>query len=263
MPGESCLKRLCHLLKLIGYLAITSVVVVLWQPVTAFIKFFRDGMFETSSGQDKVKRLKQRRYDDLTASRADLVETSIEATFEPLVQGYIIFPSIISLATRINESIAMKDGKLNIGLEIDTLELVQLWSIISSILSLAWCYSDLTSTKKHLQLDICVSPVSRILMCIWMILQLTARLLAFMLFAVYWGPGNIYVLMIFAAVHIMLALVIHLIFSEDIAFLKKGRYLKFFHNVMLNSFSSMFFHNYLRLDQMPIDKQLKIISNFC
>ena len=263
MPGKSCLKRLCHLLKLIGHLVIASVVVVLWQPVTAFIKFFRDGMFEASSGQDKVKRLKQRRYDDLTASRADLVETSIEATFEPLVQGYIIFPSIIQLTTAIYESIEMKDGHLKIGLKINTLELVQLWSIISSILSLAWCYSDLTSTKKHLQLDICVSPVSRILMCIWMILQITARLLAFMLFAVYCGPGNIYGLMIFAAVHIMLALVIHLIFSEDIAFLKKGRYLKFFHNVILNSFSSMFFHNYLRLDEMPIDKQLEIRGNSC
>ena len=263
MPGESCLERLCHLLKLIGYLVITSVVVVLWQPVTAFIKFFRDGMFEASSGQDKLKRLKQRRYDDLTASRADLVETSIEATFEPLVQGYIIFPSIISLTTRLYESIEMKDGLLKIKLDINTLEFVQLWSIISSILSLAWTYSDLTSVKKHLQLDICVSPVSRILMCIWMILQLTARLLAFMLFAVYWGPGNIYVLMVFAAVHIILALVIHMIFSEDIAFFKKGHYLKFFHNVMLNSFSSMFFHNYLRLDQMPIDKQLQIKGNFC
>ena len=261
MPGEYCLKRLCHLLKLIGYLVIASVIVVLWQPVTAFIKFFRDGMFESSSGEDKVKRLKQRRYDDLTASRADLVETSIEATFEPLIIGYIIFPSIISLATRINESIAMKDGKLNIGLEIDTLQLVELWSIISSILSLAWCYSDLTSTKKHLQLDITISPVSRILMCIWMILQMTARLLAFMLFAVYWGPGCIYPLMIFAAVHTVLGGILHVVFSEDMAFWRKGtfiNYLKFFQNVILNSFATLYFHNYLRFDEMPNDKLLQI-----
>ena len=258
MPGESCLERLCHLLKLIGYLAITSVVVVLWQPVTAFIKFFRDGMYETSSGQDKLKRLKKRRYDDLTASRADLVETSIEATFEPLVQGYIIFPSIIKLTTAVYESIEMKDGHLNIELKINTLELVQLWSIISSILSLAWTYSDLTSTKKHLQLDICVSPVSRIRMCIWMILQMTARLLAFMLFAVYWGPGCLYPLMIFAAVHTVLAGILHVVFSEDMAFWRQGKYLKFFQNVILNSFASMYFHNYLRFDEMPNAKLLQI-----
>ena len=239
---------------------------VLWQPLTALIKFYRDGKYETSSGKEKVKELRKRRYLDVAASRADLIETSIEATFEPLVQGYIIFPSIINITNRLKNfyEFDQTDGKLTINqFEMSSLEQVQLFSIGTSILGLVWTYSDLTSVKKHLQLDIFVSPVSRILMCIWMSLQVTARLLAFMLFAVYWGPGNIFSLMIFAAVHTVIALVIHLIFSEDIAFLKKGRYLKFFHNVILNSFSSMFFHNYLRLDEMPIDKQLKIRGNFC
>ena len=238
---------------------------VLWQPLTALIKFYRDGKYETSSGKEKVKELRKRRYLDVAASRADLIETSIEATFEPLVQGYIIFPSIINITNRLKNFLEFdQTGKLTINkFEMSSLEQVQLFSIGTSILGLVWTYSDLTSVKKHLQLDIFVSPVSRILMCIWMSLQVTARLLAFMLFAVYWGPGNIFSLMIFAAVHTVIALVIHLIFSEDIAFLKKGRYLKFFHNVILNSFSSMFFHNYLRLDEMPIDKQLKIRGNFC
>ena len=239
---------------------------VLWQPLTALIKFYRDGKYETSSGKEKVKELRKRRYLDVAASRADLIETSIEATFEPLVQGYIIFPSIINITNRLKNfyEFDQTDGKLTINqFEMSSLEQVQLFSIGTSILGLVWTYSDLTSVKKHLQLDIFVSPVSRILMCIWMSLQVTARLLAFMLFAVYWGPGNIFSLMIFAAVHTVLALVIHLIFSEDIAFLKKGRYLKFFHNVILNSFSSMFFHNYLRLDEMPIDKQLEIRGNSC
>ena len=263
------------LIKLVGYLFITFFVVVLWQPVTALIKFFRDGIYETSSGKDKVKELQRRRFLDVAASRADLIETSIEATFEPLVQGYIIFPSIINITNRLMHSVTVcnsnsvncKDGQLkgdlNITFELSSLEQTQLFSIVTSILSLAWCYSDYTSVKKHLQLDITVSPFLRILMCIWMILLLVARLLAFMLFSVYWGPGEIKGLMVFAAVHVILALVIHLIFSEDIAFLKKGTYLKFFHNVMLNAFSSMFFHNYLRLDQMPIDKQLKIRGNSC
>ena len=261
----------CCLIKLVGYLFITFVVVVLWQPVTALIKFYCDGIYETSSGKDKVKELRRRRFLDVAASRADLIETSIEATFEPLVQGYIIFPSILDITTRLMKSVTVcnldsvncKVGQLNIEFQLSSLEQTQLFSIVTSILSLAWCYSDYTSVKKHLQLDITVSPFLRILMCIWMILLLVARLLAFMLFSVYWGPGEIKGLMVFAAVHVILASVVHLIFSEDIAFLKKGSYLKFFHNVMLNAFSSMFFHNYLRLDQMPIDKQLKITGNSC
>ena len=252
----------CHLIKLAGYLFITFFVVVLWQPITALIKFYRDGIYETSSGKDKVKELRKRRLLDVAASRADFIETSIEATFEPLVQGYIIFPSIINITTRLMNSVKVQTtGDLEITFYLTSLEQAQLFSIVTSILSLAWCYSDYTSVRKHLQLDITISPFLRILMCIWMILLLVARLLAFMLFAVYWGPGNIYVLMVFAAIHVILALVIHLIFSEDIAFLKKGLYLKFFHNVMLNACSSMFFHNYLRLDEMPIDKKLKIKGN--
>ena len=252
------------MIKLVGYLFITIFVVVLWQPITALIKFYRDGVYETSSGKDKVKELRKRRFLDVAASRADLIETSIEATFEPLVQGYIIFPSIINITTRLMTSVTVQlNGDLNITFQLSSLEQTQLFSIVTSILSLAWCYSDYTSVKKHLQLDITVSPFLRILMCIWMILLLVARLLAFMLFSVYWGPGEIKGLMVFAAVHVILASVIHLIFSEDITFLKKGCYLKFFHNVMLNAFSSMFFHNYLRLDQMPIDKQLIIRGNSC
>ena len=254
----------CSLIKLVGYLFITIFVVVLWQPITALIKFYRDGVYETSSGKDKVKELRKRRFLDVAASRADLIETSIEATFEPLVQGYIIFPSIINITKRLMKSVTVQlNGDLNITFQLSSLEQTQLFSIVTSILSLAWCYSDYTSVKKHLQLDITVSPFLRILMCIWMILLLVARLLAFMLFSVYWGPGEIKGLMVFAAVHVILASVIHLIFSEDITFLKKGCYLKFFHNVMLNAFSSMFFHNYLRLDQMPIDKQLIIRGNSC
>jgi hypothetical protein len=200
----------CSLIKLVGYLFITIFVVVLWQPITALIKFYRDGVYETSSGKDKVKELRKRRFLDVAASRADLIETSIEATFEPLVQGYIIFPSIINITKRLMKSVTVQlNGDLNITFQLSSLEQTQLFSIVTSILSLAWCYSDYTSVKKHLQLDITVSPFLRILMCIWMILLLVARLLAFMLFSVYWGPGEIKGLMVFAAVHVILASVIH------------------------------------------------------
>ena len=209
-------------MKLIGYGVIIFFVVVLWQPITALCKFYHDGMYETSSGKDKVKKLRRRRYHDLSASRADLIETSIEATFEPLVQGYIVFPSFIQICERLSNAVTFDENGMNINFQMSSIEQAQLFSIITSILSLAWCFSDYTSVRKHLQLDICVSPFLRILMCIWMTLQLTSRLLAFMLFSVYWGPGNIWALFVFAFAHVLLAMVIHLVFSEDIKFLKKS-----------------------------------------
>lgn len=58
--------------------------------------------------------------------------------------------------------------------------------------------------------------------------------------------------MIFVAVHMAVAAVLHVVFSEDIVFWRKGMYLKFFHNVAMNSFASIYFHNYLRFDEMPV-----------
>ena len=38
-----------------------------------------------------------------------MIEVSIEAVFEPMVQGYIIFPSIISIIQRLAESVKVLD----------------------------------------------------------------------------------------------------------------------------------------------------------
>ena len=90
MKCKTCLNWFGHLMKLIAYLIITFFAVVLWQPITAICKFYRDGMFETSQGRKKLDELEKRKLHDLSASRADLIETSIEATFEPLVQGSVL-----------------------------------------------------------------------------------------------------------------------------------------------------------------------------
>ena len=38
---------------------------------------------------------------------------------------------------------------------------------------------------------------------------------------------------------------------------RKGKILKFLHNTIMNSFATIYFHNYLRMDEMPpIDRTL-------
>ena len=62
-----------------------------------------------------VIRRKEKRYVDLAASRGELIEVSIEAVFEPMVQGYIIFPSIISIIQRLAESVkVLEDGTVKV-----------------------------------------------------------------------------------------------------------------------------------------------------
>ena len=80
-------KKLCLISKLITLSFITFITLALWQPITAICKFVRDGKYETSEGDTKVQCRKNKRYTDLAASRGELIEVSIEAVFEPMVQG--------------------------------------------------------------------------------------------------------------------------------------------------------------------------------
>merc|ERR1711892_133852 len=127
----------------------------------------------------------------------------------------------------------------------------QLISIATSIVSLAWCYSEYHSVRKNMLLDITVSPCSRVTMFLYMLMQIIARLLAFQLFALYWGPGQLYPLVIFVVIHMIISGIMHVFFSEDLFYVRKGKYLKFLHNTMMNAFATIYFHNYLRMDEMP------------
>ena len=199
---------------------------------------------------------------DLAASRGELIEVSIEAVFEPMVQGYIIFPSLIRIMKRLANSIEVgSDGTVGIHFELRGIETAQIFSITVSMVSLAWCFSEYHSVRKNMLLDITVSPCSRVIVCFWMLFRVVARLLAFMLFTLFWGPGNFYPLLIFVGIHMVLAAVLHVVFSEDVIYWRKGHYLKFFHNVMMNSFASIYFHNYLRFDEMPAPAAGKSKSN--
>ena len=209
------------LLKFIGWFILTIVTVIFWQPITALFKFYRDGKYETSSGNRRVEARIGKRQSDLTASRGELIEVNVESAFEPIIQGYIIFPNIIDIFEKIGNMVTIKDdGKVEISLLFTTVETAQLISIITSMVSLAWCYSEYHSVRKNMLLDITVSPCSRVTMFTYMLMQIVARLLAFQLFALYWGPGNFYPLVIFVLIHMFISAVIHIFFSEDVFYIR-------------------------------------------
>ena len=57
--------------------------------------------------------------------------------------------------------------------------------------------------------------------------------------------------MIFVVIHMFLCSILHVFFSEDLFYVRKGKFLKFVHNTLMNSFATIYFHNYLRMDEMP------------
>ena len=164
--------------KFFSWLAVTFFVIIFWQPITALFKFYRDGTYETSSGNQRVDARIRKRQSDLTASRGELIEVNVESAFEPIIQGYIIFPNIIDIAEKMGKMVTITDGgNVQIALQFTTVETAQLLSIITSMVSLAWCYSEYHSVRKNMLLDITVSPCSRVTMFLYMLMQVLDFLL--------------------------------------------------------------------------------------
>ena len=217
MTKYNCsLAYLRSLFRFFGWLFVTFLAIILWQPLTCVYKMWTDGKyFINYTGIKKVQLRQAKRRNDLVASRGELVEVNIEATFEPIVQGYIMFPNAVSVITRLYNTVDFNFStwELDVNFHLTSIETVQLVSIISSILSLAWCFSEYISVKKNMYLDIFTSPFSRIIMVIYMILAIVARLLSFMIFSLYWSPGDFYPVIIFILVHMILSAAIHVLFS--------------------------------------------------
>ena len=165
-----------------------------------------DGKYENSEGSTKVHIRKSKRCNDLVASRGELVEVNFEATFEPVIQGYIMLPNIVNLFERLYSTIQLDltTWDFKIDFQASGVELLQLMSIATSIASLAYCFSEYSSVKKNMYMDPDKSFFTRLVIGLFMIFAILARLLCFMIFSLYWGPGNIYPLMIFLVIHIII-----------------------------------------------------------
>ena len=104
------------------------------------------------------------------------------------LKGYIIFPNIIDIAEKVSNMVTIKNnGKVEVHLAFTTVETAQLISIATSIIrcqlsltalysnftifSLAWNYSEYQSVRKNMLLDVTVSPFSRAIMFLYMLMQ--------------------------------------------------------------------------------------------
>ena len=240
------------LLKSCFNLLICLIVMVLWTPITALYQWVSGSKYEIARGRSKVDARKEKRRCDLTASRGELCEVNVESAFEPIVQGYIIFPYMFIMARKVAKMIQMGDGFIKFETQcFTTMEISQIFSILSSIASLAWSYSEYQSVRKNDLLFITESPFTRIFMVIYMLLQIMSRLLAFQVFAYYWQPGYLYPIICFILGHMLVSGIIHIVFSEDLLYFKKKEYGKFWHNVLMNSLANIYFHNYIRMDERP------------
>ncbi len=200
-------------------------------------------------------------------STARVMEVSLESSFQPTIQLYILFPVLVRTMTANYFSFRLfsicKDASLNFPM----LKTDQTISIITSILSLAWCFTFYHATLKRGALDRDLAALFyRAVLFLSVLFQIIGRLFILVLFAYSFGPGYYYPVLIFLGCHILLMAVLHFVFSDAKMYWEKGGLLNlsFFHYMVGNGLANIYIHNWIRMDPLliPFSKPLQHVSTF-
>ena len=126
---------------------VTAVLYVAFWPLICHAKkFYHEGHYLTSSGEARIKERKKFEASTIVSSRAQISEVCSEASFQPLLQLYLLLPLLMTYdySTLLNKSVS------DFADEVPEL---QFWSIVTSCLALAWSFSSYQSTKMNGALD--------------------------------------------------------------------------------------------------------------
>jgi len=238
--------------------------VMLWPFAVLFIKYYNDGKYYLAKGPKRVTREKKLETSEVLYSTARVMEVSLESSFQPTVQLYLLLPSLIKNMTD-HYKIDIKVVSICMEGDLPILQADQTISIITSILSLSWCFTSYHATLKRGALDKDLAALFyRAILFLSNLFQIIGRLFILVFYAYSFGPGKYHPLLIFISFHIALMSAIHFVFSDAKRYWVKGGFLNisFFHYLLGNGLANIYIHNWIRMDPLlvPWDKPLQHVS---
>ena len=156
--------------------------------------------FLTSHGVERVKARKDASETAVISSRSQMIEACSESSFQPLLQFYLFLPTLLIYFNGTDGSLF--NTKQSVNDWFTSVSDLQFWSILTSCISLAWSFNFYQSIKKKGALGFGSNLIGRTLLLVVDILQISSRLVAFVLFAYSWGDGNIWPLFLGVLIHI-------------------------------------------------------------
>eukprot|EP00095_Tigriopus_kingsejongensis_P008429 maker-scaffold1302_size49677-snap-gene-0.18 protein:Tk08429 transcript:maker-scaffold1302_size49677-snap-gene-0.18-mRNA-1 annotation:"hypothetical protein DAPPUDRAFT_43071" len=236
-----------------------------WPIAVLFIKYISDGKYYLAKGAKRAEREKKIEASEVLYSTARVMEVSLESSFQPTIQLYIIFPVLVRTLTASSFSFRIFTVCKSDTLDFPMLKMDQTLSIITSILSLAWCFTTYHATLKRGALDKDLAALFyRSILFLSVLFQIVGRLFILVLFSYSFGPGMYFPLLIFLGGHILVMFVLHFVFSDAKKYWKKGGFLNlsFYHYMLGNSLANIYIHNWIRMDPLLIQyaKPLQHVS---
>ena len=217
------------------------------------MQLFHRLKYETSKGREKI--LAQKSWVEaqvstvscfqqiisrlqVTGARAHLIEVAVEATFQPLLQMYLLLPIIVEVFDKDIGSIDLDAFK--------KLDLLQLLSMVASIVSLAWSFAFYKASLKNEALDFDINPFGRVILIFANLSMITSRLTAFVVFAYCFPDGHQFLaLLICLLVHALVMSLLHLGFSLLPASADKQLDLQLVVDCVLNGLANIYTHQWV------------------
>lgn len=236
-----------------------------WPIAVIFIKYYNDGKYYLAKGEKRAAREKKIEASEVLWQTARVMEVSLESSFQPTIQLYLIFPVLVRTMTAQTFSLRLFTLCKNESLNFPMLKPDQTISIVTSILSLAWCFTSYHATLKRGALDKDLAALFyRLVLFLSVLFQILGRLFILVLFSYSFGPGNYFPVLIFLGAHILLMTILHFIFSDAKVYWQKGGFLNlsFFHYMVGNGLANIYIHNWIRMDPLliPFTKPLQHVS---
>ena len=128
---------------------------------------------------------------------------------------------------------------------------MQLWSVLTSVLSLAWSFSFYQAVKKQGALDFGTNLVGRVLLLMSNIFQISSRLLLLVFLAYCFGPGEFWPMFALLILHIILMALSYFTFYREQ--MHDDSWPGCIYQCILNGISNIYLHTLI----LPIDNQTK------
>ena len=221
--------------------------ILIWPIWSHGQKFLSQGLYLTSHGQDRIKQRKKFLTHNIISSRSSIVEICTEATFQPLLQLYLLLPKLLS---EDYHSLLEQD----ISDFFSDVPRLQFWAIVTSCLGLSWSFNAYQTSKKTGALDFEANLWGRLVLLASCICQITSRLFVFFLFAYACGDGHFYPMVVFVVSHMLFMTLLYKLttktsdfnYRSDFAFFKQTsctNALQEFNQCLLNGISNIYLFN--------------------
>ena len=234
----------------------TLLFILLWPLIMTCNRCRSEIQFAISYGRDKFEAQMRRRDHMNLSSRARIIEVCIESSFQPLLQLYLLLPTLIHY---------FECGAYHQLLEksltetFSTISALQFWSVVTSVICLSWSFNFYKVTQKCGALDFSANLFGRICLLVSTFLQISCRLLAFVLLAYCFGPGEFWPMVLILQLHILLMAGLHYITSHQMKTKKSDNITRrrLLHHCILNGIGNIYLHNCITYMDGKAEKERK------